>query len=379
MSETVASLRRIGAVLVKELRQLRRDRPTLAMMVMIPIMQLFLFGTAINTDPKHLPTALLVGDNGPLARGLLTGLANSGYFAFDRPAVSEAEARALLQTGAVQFVVALPENFTRDVIRGDRPAIRIDADATDPTASANALASLAGIVERVGNAELKGPLAAYRARAAGFAIETHRLYNPEGSSALNIVPGLVGTMLTMTGMMMTALALTRERERGTMENLLAMPIHPIEVMVGKIAPYLAIGYVQAGIILAAAVWAFDVPMLGSLALLAGVLLIFITANLALGFAISAAARNQTQALQLSLFLFLPSVLLTGFMFPFRGMPVWAQTLGSVLPNTYFIRIVRGVMLKGNGIAEIAPNLGPLALLTLTLGAMALSFYRRTLD
>ncbi|MDD3029115.1 MAG: ABC transporter permease [Alphaproteobacteria bacterium] len=373
------SLRRIGAVLVKEFLQLRRDRPTLTMMIMVPIIQLILFGYAINTDPKHLPTTVLIRDTSLFSRTLMAGLKNTDYFSIDYETASEREAYERLQKGLTQFVITIPENFSRDLVRGDRPAVLLEADATDPTASSGALASLSGVVDGVIWKDLTGALGHLKNQSAPFVIEAHKLYNPEGFSHYNIVPGLMGVVLMMTGVMMTALALTKERERGTMENLLAMPIHPIEVMAGKIAPYMAIGYVQAIIILSAAHVLFNVPVLGNLLWLSVALLIFIVCNLALGFTVSTGAKNQMQAIQLSLIVFLPSVLLSGFMFPFRGMPEWAQTIGSMLPATYFIRIVRGVLLKGSSFVELLPNLWPLALFTLLSTALTMKVYRRTLD
>lgn len=374
-----SSLRRIWAILLKELRQLRRDRPTLAMMVMIPIMQLLLFGYAINTDPKHMPTTILVKDNGLFARSFIAGLKNTEYFSIDRETSSEDDARSYLQKGLTQFVVTIPENFSRDLVREEKPAILIEADATDPTASAGALASVSGVVDTMIRNELTGPLGYLKTGKAPFSVEVHRLYNPEGFARYNIVPGLMGIVLTITGVMMTALALTRERERGTMENLLSMPVRPFEVMVGKIAPYMIIAFVQSTIIIFTARFLFDVPILGSLALLGVALLVFIICNLGLGFTVSAGARNQMQAMQFSFFLFLPSVMLSGFMFPFRGMPGWAQAIGHAIPATYFIRIVRGVMLKGASFVEVWPNLWPLLLFMVVAAAVAMMLYRKTLD
>ena len=373
------SPRRIGAILIKEVRQLRRDRPTLAMMVMIPIIQLLLFGYAINTDPKHMPTTLVVEDHSLFARSIIAGLNNTDYFSIDRETSSETYARSLLQEGLTQFVITIPEDFGRDLVRGQKPSVLVETDATDPTASSGALAALPGVIDRIVRHDMTGPLAYLKNRAAPFQIEAHRLYNPEGFSRYNIVPGLMGIILTMTGVMMTALALTRERERGTMENLLSMPVSPFEIMIGKIAPYVIICYAQSAMIILAAAFLFDVPVIGSLPLLASVLLVFIVCNLALGFTVSAGARNQMQAMQLSFVLFMPSVLLSGYMFPFHGMPKWAQMVGESLPATYFIRIVRGIMLKGDSFAEIIPNLWPLMVFMAVISAVAMKLYRRTLD
>jgi len=371
--------RRIIAMFIKEMKQLRRDKTTLSMIVMIPIMQILLFGYAINTDPKHLPTTVIVEDNSILARNIVIGLKNTEYFSIDNEVTSDREAQILFQKGSTQFVITIPENFERDLIRGQKPSVLIETDATDPTASAGALASVAGVIENIIKDEFHGPLAYLKTPEGPFKIETHRLYNPEGFSRYNIVPGLMGLILTMTGMIMTALALTREKERGTMENLLSMPISPFEVMIGKIFPYLIISYIQSGIILAAAKFLFGIPILGSLTILTGVLLIFIICNLALGFTISTGADNQMQAMQMSFGFFMPSILLSGFMFPFRGMPEWAQAIGNILPTTYFIRIVRGLLLKGTSLTETVPNLWPLLIFMIVISAIAMKLYRRTLD
>ena len=370
---------RFLAILIKELRQVRRDRLTFGMMIGVPIIQLILFGFAINSDPKHLPTAVVVADPSEFSRSFVAGLANSAYFDITHRPASEAEADALRAAGTVQFVLVVPPDFARQLVRGERPVLLMAADATDPAATGNAIAALAGIGQRSIGRDLVGPLAALRAADAPFELRVQRRYNPEGLTSYNVVPGLIGVILTMTMVMMTSLAMTRERERGTMENLLATPARPFEVMLGKIVPYILIGYVQVAVILVAAWLLFDVPMVGSLALLSAVLVLFIAANLAVGFTFSTIARNQLQAMQLTFFFFLPSMLLTGFMFPFRGMPAWAQAIGEVFPLTHFLRIVRGIMLKGNGWVEVAPHLWPIALFMLVAGTVALARYRQTLD
>ena len=373
------SWHRLLAILIKELRQVRRDRLTFAMMVAIPIVQLILFGYAINTDPKRLPMALVAADQSEFTRSLIAGLENSQYFRIEKRAASEAEADRLLAHGDVQFVLVLPPDFTRRLLRGEHPSMLLAADASDPAATGNALAALNGIAQRALSHDAAGALGAVQQDAAPYDIRVERRYNPDGLTRYNIVPGLIGVILTMTMVMMTALAMTRERERGTMENLLATPARPFEAMVGKIAPYILIGYVQVAVILVAARVLFDVPMVGSLWTLSLALVLFIAANLAVGFTFSTIARNQLQAMQLTFFFFLPSMLLTGFMFPFRGMPEWAQAVGSVLPLTHFLRIVRGILLKGNGLVDIAPHLWPIALFMVVAGAVALKRYRQTLD
>ncbi|HYD94790.1 MAG TPA: ABC transporter permease [Noviherbaspirillum sp.] len=370
---------RLLAILIKEFRQIRRDRLTFAMMVAVPIMQLVLFGYAINTDPKRLPMAVVTADESEFSRSLVASLENSDYFRVTKRPRSEAEGNRLLDEGSVQFLLVIPPDFSRQLLRGERPAVLLAADATDPAASGNALAAVSAIGRQALARDLTGPLRSLQASDAPFEIRPQRRYNPEGVSRYNIVPGLIGVILTMTMVMMTSLAMTRERERGTMENLLATPVRPIEVMVGKIAPYILIGYVQVVVILLAARLLFEVPMMGSLALLSAALVVFIAANLAVGFTFSTIAKNQLQAMQLTFFFFLPSMLLSGFMFPFRGMPAWAQTIGEALPLTHFLRIVRGIMLKGNGIAEIAPELWPIAAFMLAAGSVALMRYRQTLD
>jgi ABC-2 type transport system permease protein len=373
------SPRRFWAIVVKEFIQMRRDRLTFGIMVGIPLIQLVLFGYAINSDPKRLPAAVIVADNGPQARTLLYALRNSGYFEFVREIRSEAEGRRALARGEVQFVLNIPENFSRDLLRGDRPAILVEADATDPAATSNAIGALRAVVDTALENDLKGPVGYLAAAGGAVELRVHPLYNPEAITQYNIVPGLMGVVLTMTMIVITGLAITRERERGTMENLLSMPTRPLEVMIGKIVPYVLVGYVQVALILAAARLLFRVPMIGNLVLLLAVALIFVAANLAVGLTFSTIAENQLQAVQMSFFFFLPSMLLTGFMFPFRGMPYWAQVVGEVLPLTHFLRIVRGILLKGNGLADIGPEIWPMALFTAVALAIGVKRYRQTLD
>jgi len=366
-------------IVVKEFIQLKRDRLTFGMIVGIPVIQLLLFGFAINSDPKSLPTAVLSQDNSVYARTIVAGLQTSGYFQVVRQIGTETELEDLLAQGEVQFVVTIPQNFERDLARGGRPALLVEADATDPAATGNAIAALNQIVETALAHDLKGVLGDVAAAAAPVEIRVHRRYNPEGITAYNIVPGLLGVILTMTMVLMTGLAMTRERERGTFENLLATPALPIEVMTGKIVPYILIGMIQVTLVLLAARYIFGVPMIGNLALLYGVVLIFIAANLTLGITFSSIARNQLQAMQMTFFFFLPSMLLSGFMFPFRGMPEWAQAIGNILPLTHFLQLVRGVMLKGNGIVELLPQLWPILAFMAAVIALGLKVYRRTLD
>ncbi len=370
---------RLLAMIFKEALQLRRDRLTFAMMFGIPIMQLVLFGFAINNDPKGLPTAVLAADHSAITRALVSTIGNTGYFSFTNAVATEAEADSLLQRGAVQFVITIPGDFTRRLIRHEKAQIVIEADATDPSTIGSALAAVDGAISQTLARELSGPLGIYSAGAGPVDVLLHRRYNPEGITRYNVVPGLLGIILTMTMVMMTALAVTRERERGTMENLLAMPVRPIEVMIGKITPYIAIGGIQVLVVLVAAKLLFGVPFEGSFTLFGISTLLFITVNLALGFTFSTIAQNQLQAMQMSFFFLMPSILLSGFAFPFRGMPGWAQAIGEALPVTHFLRIVRGLMLKDASFSQIAGEVAALTLMLVIVSAVAISRYRVTLD
>jgi ABC-2 type transport system permease protein len=370
---------RFVAVLAKEFVQMRRDRLTFAMMVGIPIIQLVLFGFAINSDPKNLRTAVLDADPSVFSRSLVRAMENSGYFRVTRVVDTYAEGGRLLETGAVQFLVTVPEDFSRRLQRGERPVLLVEGDASDPAATSNALTALLNLNQTALDHDLRGALANLKNGPPPFELRVQRRYNPEGITQYNIVPGLIGVVLTMTMVIMTSLSVTRERERGTMENLLATPVRPIEVMAGKILPFIIVGYVQVTLILAAAKFLFGVPMVGSLTLLSLVSVLFIAANLGVGFTFSTVAANQLQAMQMAIFFFLPSILLSGFMFPFRGMPEWAQWLGEILPLTHFLRIVRGILLKGNEAAEILPEVWPIAAFLLAAATVALLRYRTTLD
>ncbi len=373
------SLSRWLGIVVKEFIQLRRDRLTFGMIVGIPVMQLLLFGFAINSDPKSLPTAVLSQDNSRYARTVTTALQTSSYFKVTRQIATEDEAEKLLARGEVQFVVTVPVGFERALARGERPVLLVEADATDPAATGNALAALEQAIDTALAHDLTGVLADSRQSPSPVDVRIHRRYNPEGITAYNIVPGLLGVILTMTMVLMTGLAMTRERERGTFENLLATPALPIEVMTGKIVPYIMIGLLQVTLVLLAARFIFGVPMLGNVFLLYGGVLIFIAANLTLGITFSSIARNQLQAMQMTFFFFLPSMLLSGFMFPFRGMPQWAQAIGNVLPLTHFLGLVRGLMLKGDSFVDLWPNLWPILVFMAVVMALGLKAYRKTLD
>ena len=370
------SFRRFLAVLRKEWIQVRRDPFTLRMIILLPVLQLFLFGYAINADPHHLPTGMLSAEHSKYERTIIAALQNTGYYDI-RPLASEAEAERGLADGDLLFVVNIPPNFDRSVDRGEQPSVLIDADATDPSAIGNAAAALASLSGAL-NRDLPPALRSTPA-APPFQFELHARYNPEQLTVLNIVPGLVCIVLTISTLFITTLSITRERERGTMENLLAMPVRPIEVMLAKVVPYIAIGYLQVTLILVIAGVVFGLPVRGSIVLLILALGLFIASNLALGLTFSTLARNQMQAIQMAQFTLLPSFLLSGFMFPFQGMPIWAQWAGEVFPVTHALRVVRGVLLKGNGIAEIAPELWPIAAFTLAIALIAIFSYRETLD
>ena len=370
------SSKRVAAVLRKEWIQLRRDPMTLRMIIALPVMQLFLFGYAINANPKNLPTGLLSATHSKYERTIVTALQNTGYYDV-RSLGSEAEAERALSAGEVLFVINIPANFDRSLDRGEKPSILIDADATDPSTIGNATAALDAITSALGR-DLP-PFLQSRPTIPPFQFQVHARYNPEQLTALNIVPGLICIVLTISTLLITTLSITRERERGTMENLLAMPVRPIEVMVAKIVPYIAVGYVQVLLILAISAVVFQLPVRGSLALLMLALGLFIASNLALGLTFSTLATNQMQAIQMAQFMLLPSFLLSGFMFPFRGMPVWAQWAGELFPVTHALRITRGVLLKGNGVGDIAHELWPIAAFTLAVTALAIWSYRETLD
>jgi ABC-2 type transport system permease protein len=373
------SFTRWWAIVLKEFLQLRRDRITFGMIIGIPIAQLVLFGYAINNDPRHLPTAVVSADQSEFTRSYLAAMKNTEYFAFTGNLKTEEAARAALARGDVQFVVNIPADFTRKLVRGERPALLLEVDATDPVAAGAAVGTVRELIASVAQKDLKGPLARLTAGPPPFEVRVHKLYNPEGLTQLNIVPGLMGVVLTMTMVLMTGLAITRERERGTMENLLATPARPVEVMTGKIVPYIFIGLVQATIILLAAIYMFGVPFVGDPVVLYSVTLLFVAANLTVGISFSSLAQNQLQAMQMTMFYFLPSILLSGFMFPFRGMPQWAQAIGGLVPATYFMHAVRGILLKGNGWTDLWPDIWPMIAFTVVLMAIALIFYRRTLD
>jgi ABC-2 type transport system permease protein len=373
------SFNRWWSIVQKEFLQLRRDRITFAMIVMIPIIQLGLFGFAINSDPKHLTTALLMNDHSEFTRTVVQGMKASDYFDVIGEMPDEQTARNALARGQVQFVLNIPTDFSRRLLRGERPAMLLEADATDPSTTGNAVAAALQLPQSVARKDLAGALAMFAGGAGPFDMQVHQLYNPEGITQYNIIPGLMGVILSLTLVMMTGLAVTRERERGTMENLLASPARPFEVMSGKMVPYIFIGLIQATIILLAARFVFHVPFEGSIVTIYLSALLFIAAQLQVGITLSSLAQSQLQAMQLTMFYFLPNILLSGFMFPFQGMPRWARFIGEALPLTHFNRLIRGILLKGNGWDDLWPNIWPIIIFTVIVMAVAMRFYRRTLD
>jgi len=373
------SLRRLMAIITKEAIQMRRDRITFAMMLGVPLMQLVLFGFAINNDPKGLPAALVTTSQDHYTRAMVSAMENTGYYRFDHVVASAEEADRLIKSGAVSFVVTVPSDFARRVQRGDHPQILIEADATDPSVASGAISTLGTVAAQALLREQSAEAQAAEQSTAALNVVVHQLYNPEGITQYNIVPGLLGVILQLTMVMMTSMALTRETERGTMENLLAMPASPLEIMLGKVLPFLVVGGVQVVVVLVAAKSLFGVPFVGSLWLLLVSILIFVLALVLLGYAFSTLARTQMQAMQLTFFFFLPSLLLSGFMFPFRGMPAWAQTLGEIFPLTHFLRIIRAVMLKGADLQGVAAPLGALMVFVAVYMVLALMRFRRTLD
>ena len=367
--------RKTWAVLVKEFIQLKRDRLSFAMIIMIPLLQLLLFGYAINTNPRHLPTAVLLQEHSDVGRAIIAALRNTDYFHITALPRTEAEMDELMTSGQVLFGVEIPANFERNVRRGDKPAMLVIADATDPVASGSALGALGKVIQTALAHERGIPIST----ELPFDIRIHARYNPAGQNQLNIVPGLVGTILTMTMLIFTALSVTREIERGTMENLLAMPITPVEIMLGKIIPYIFVGFVQAAMIIGIGIAFFGVPILGSVVMLALLSTLFIAANLSIGYTFSTVAQNQLQAMQMSIMFFLPNILLSGFVFPFAGMPVWAQWIGEALPLTHYLRVVRAIMLKGSSIADLHTDAIALFGLVLVAMTIAVARFRRTLD
>jgi len=374
-----ASLSRFLAILVKEFIQMRRDRMTFAMMLAIPIVQLIVFGYAINTDPKGLPTLIEMGDSGPFSRSFLSAMRNSAYFDFRGVVKNGQEADEALTNGSALFVVTIPPDFEKNVVRHSNPSILVAADATDPSATSGAVSALDKLVTSALDQNSVGALRSLKSPEKAFDVVVHRRYNPAGVTSFNIVPGLLAIILSLTMVMITAIAIVREAERGTIETLLSTPARPVEVMAGKILPYVLVGYIQTVVFIILARTLFDVPFLGGWLPFVGAVNLFIIVNLSLGFLFSTVARNQMQAMQMSFFYMLPSILLSGFMFPFAGMPKWAQIIGTAIPTTHFMRIVRKIMLKGAGITEILPDVAALVIIMMIITILAMLRYRQTLD
>lgn len=372
------SWQRLWAIILKEFQQMKRDRFTFAMMIGIPFIQLILFGFAINLNPKQLPTAIVAADHSIFTRTIITNLQNSNYFAIRPGNTSNTEADKLLRMGKVQFIIYFPPNFSRQLVRGEKPQLIVEADATDPAAGGNALQTIQNLNQIIAKS-FSGSLSYLSTPSPPINLIIQSKYNPEAITQYNIVPGLLGVVLTMTMVIITALVMTRERERGTMESLLAMPIRPLEVILGKLIPFIFVGYAQVTLILTVAHYLFRVPISGSLILLFLSCFPFIVASLSVGLTFSTIAKNQLQAAQSSIFFFLPSMLLSGFMFPFNGMPFWAQVIGNCLPLTHFLVIVRGIMLKGNGLQEILPSIESILLFFLIMLFISIKRYRQTLD
>lgn len=367
------------AIVKKELIQLKRDRVTLALIVVVPIIQIVLFGFAINTDPKHLPTAIVSGDHGVFSRSLIVAMENSRYFDVKQTNLTVSEGEVALKSGKTLFLLNIPADFTRKVLRGERPEVLLEADATDPSAIGGATAAMTDMLDQVFGEDFRGSLRYLVHHEAPYTVNIHLLYNPEKITQYNIIPGLIGSILTFTLTMMTAIAITRERERGTMEQLLAMPIKPYEVVTGKIIPYIFIGLIQATLIIVAANNLFNIPFLGSIFALYLVILLFISVTIAIGITLSSFAQSQMQSMQFTIMMLLPSLLLSGFMFPFAGMPIWAQHIGQALPLTYFVRLVRAIMLKGSTWGDLWTDIWPLCIMLTVVVSLAIKCYRKTLD
>ena len=362
------NLRRLAAIVVKELRQLRRDRITFAMIIGIPTMQLVLFGYAINLDVRHLDAAVLDQAHTTRSRELIAQIAATDVLRFKEPARSPQDVEDLLRAGRISAALVVPPDFETRLEVRDRPAVQIVVDGSDQViqSAARQLAAFP-VYGSAGWTKKTAP------------VEVVNFYNPQRRAPLNTVPGLVGVILTMTLVMFTAIALVRERERGNMEMLIATPVSPWELTVGKVLPFVGIGLIQVTIVLALGAIIFGVPVRGSLGELYLVSLAFIVASLSLGIFISTLARTQFQAMQISFFSFLPQILLSGFMFPYAGMPVPAQYLAEILPLTHFLRLVRGIMLRGAGADDLWHSLGALGVFIVIVFTLAVMRVHKRLD
>ena len=374
------SFSRIVAIVKKEFVQMRRDKLTLAMMIGIPIVQLIIFGFAINSNPKHLSTYILNGDGqSQFTRHFISSLQNSKYFDIKGTLYSPDKAQHNMLSGKATFIITIPPGFNNKLIRGENPEILLEADSVDPQTIGSALAVANIVFKNSVSTFAKGSLQYLKGSDDLVQLKIHRNYNPNQIMQFSTVPSLLGVILTLTLVFVTALSMTREAERGTMENLLCMPVRPIEVLLGKIGPYIVMGLIQMVLIVILGHYLFNVPVNGNILLLLLMGLVFIIATLSVGIVFSTIARNQLQAVQMSMFFFLPSIMLSGFMFPFKAMPVWAQYIGQCLPLTHFNIIVRGIMIKGAGFKDLQMQLYYIVIfmvIVLTIGVLR---YRKTLD
>jgi ABC-2 type transport system permease protein len=375
------SFARIYGLIRKEFILISRDRGTIAMLVIMPIMLLILFGFAIDMDPKHLPTAIINYDESPLTRSFISNLESSRYFKIVDTKTDPHTTSLNLSSGKLGFAIIIPANFTRHFIRGENPELLVKIDGSDPGSSATALGNVQPILTNALNQftqqGLSSPNTNAIKRTAHLVI--HRLYNEENKSAFNIVPGLIGVLLTLTMVMLTSTAITSEFDSGSMEMLLSTPLLPTEIILGKVLPYIVLGYLQLTSVLIFGKLLIHIPIQGSLLLLYVAAAPFIIANLMVGMIFSTLAKTPMQAMQLSVFYQLPSMFLSGYIFSFYGMPKWAQLIGSCLPMTYFMRIARGIMLKGNELQQIVPNIIPIILIALVLIILTKIIFRKTLD
>lgn len=372
---------RIKGLIRKEFILIIRDRGTIAMLVILPIMLLIVFGFAINLDPKNLPTAIISYDHSPLTRNFISGLQTSGYFNIVNTTTDVNLVREKLNSGKISFAMTIPANFTKKYIRGENPQLLVEIDGSDPGSSASALGNVLPIlnlaIQQFNERGLAPPMPSTFERTVNLTI--HRMYNESNRSAFNIVPGLIGVLLTITMVMLTSTAITSEFESGTMEMLLSTPLLPTEIILGKVIPYIVLGYLQLTSVLIFGKLLIHIPIQGSLFLLYVAAAPFIIANLMVGMIFSAIATTPMQAMQLSTFYQLPSMFLSGYVFSFYGMPLWAQWIGTCLPMTYFMRITRGIMLKGSDMVQIVPNILPIIVIALLLIILTRMVFRKTLD
>ena len=368
LKELLNFFRRMWAIAIKELRQLSRDKGTFALVVMIPLIELVLFGYAINTDVRHLRAAVADQSQSAYSRQVIAEVGATQVVDFVATVSTAEQLEALLRSGEVSVALFIPEDAQRRSQQPGRKVAQLLVDGSDPVIAGAVAALRAMPVVQRGSSTMASGAEAFELRIQ---------YNPEKRSAINVVPGLIGVILTMTMVLFTAIAIVREKEQGTLELLIATPLSTMELMVGKVIPYIGIGLIQAALILWMGYWIFSVPINGSLLDIFLASLLFIAASLTLGLVISTLAQNQLQAMQMTIFIFMPSILLSGFMFPFDGMPVLAQNIAEALPLTHFLRIIRGIILRGAELGEMMPEIYTLAIFTVvTLGLAGLRFNKR---